>query len=419
MAKDTTDRARVHIPWAGKLVPMERVEDTITYLWRMSADNVRTSQNLHVRTSVLNFVICAPDIATAQQASAILRDLSSTHIARVVLLILDPSEDAPSTVTTWVTLRSFPIISDIMRHSFEQVTVLASGAAIRSAATIIQPLLKPDLPVYLWWLHDPTDNEAFRRLANSSNRVIIDSNSFSSPEQGVSILYRFLQTEPNCAISDLNWGRITAWRQLVAQFFDVPEFKIYLPGIHTIEIEHAVSSPEQSLGEASEISLNPTRALFLAAWLKESLNWHVANVTDHNPATGHYTWLTMRTTGPLPILADSSDKTGKLGRSGQGNIFIRPRTQSAVQPGSICLIRLTSTVDNQRAIFTIDREGDADHVLTQVELSNGTSATPPQRTVSVSATHPINELLHEELEILGRDHLYEETLRQMSELLTG
>src|SRR5262249_21145150 len=157
----------------------------------------------------------------------------------VVLAILDTRDNLPSGATTWVTLRSFPVISDIMRHHFEQVTVLLSGAATQSAPTIIQPLLKPDLPTYLWWVSDlPSTCEIFQRLITISNRVIVDSTTFSLPEERIRTLSSVLQASPNCALSDFNWSRIAPWRELVAQFFDVAEYRPYMVNIEKIEIEH-------------------------------------------------------------------------------------------------------------------------------------------------------------------------------------
>ncbi len=192
MVKDNLNKLEPTLPWAGKNVRSDRVEEELALLWRMSADNLRTSQNLNVRTSVLNLVICAPDVASAQRASTLIRDLSSTHIARVTLLILDNDSNASAAVNTWITLRSFSIISDIMRHSFEQVTLKVSGSALHSLANMVQPLLKPDLPVYLWWLNDPPEDHAlFSNLINLSSRVIFDSNSFFKPEESITTLFSF------------------------------------------------------------------------------------------------------------------------------------------------------------------------------------------------------------------------------------
>lgn len=154
MTNHTANEPGVHLPWAGKMVRVDEIEDVLGTLWKISADNLRAGANIGVRTSVLNLIICAPDIETAQQTSKILRELSSTHLSRVVILILESSEDTPTGISVWVTLRCFSIISDLMRHCFEQTTMLASGAAVRSVVNIIEPLLKPDLPVYLWWIGD-------------------------------------------------------------------------------------------------------------------------------------------------------------------------------------------------------------------------------------------------------------------------
>ncbi|MFL5699542.1 MAG: glucose-6-phosphate dehydrogenase assembly protein OpcA, partial [Ktedonobacteraceae bacterium] len=204
MTREATNSPGLRLPWAGRTVQLENVEEELSFLWKMSADNMRTGQNTNVRTSILNLIICAPDIESAQRASALLRHLSSTHLARVTVLVLDRSSDAPAGISTWITLRCFSVISDIMRHCFEQTTLLVSGSAIRSIANIVQPLLKAHLPVYLWWLGDPPDNETiFNDLVELSNRVIVDSTTFFNPEQDLQTLALLSQAAPNCALSDL------------------------------------------------------------------------------------------------------------------------------------------------------------------------------------------------------------------------
>ena len=69
----------VILPWAGKTVHMNEIEGVLASLWKMSADNLRAGANVNVRTRVLNLVICTPGVETAQRASKILRELSSTH----------------------------------------------------------------------------------------------------------------------------------------------------------------------------------------------------------------------------------------------------------------------------------------------------------------------------------------------------
>ena len=423
MTTQATNTLGPRLPWAGKSVRIENVEEELANLWKISADNMRIGQNTNVRTSVLNLVICAPDTETAQRASAILRDLSSTDLARVTIVILDRSSNTSAALSTWVTLRCFSMISDIMRHCFEQTTLLATGGAVGSVANILQPLLKPHLPVYLWWIGDPPGNDyIFNSLVELSNRIIVDSTTFFNPEQDIHTLAMLCQASPDCALSDLNWGRITPWRQLIVQFFDVVEYRPYLAGITSIEIEHAAAPlATQIRSESGEVSPNPACALLLAAWLKDRLNWSLATDTTqdmHDTATGTYHWQMEGTTSlrTTRVLGSSRSKTGKPSnvQAQTASIDIRPQVQSNIRPGSICLVRLTSNVEGKQATFTINREGDPDHVLTSVELSQETRA---QRTVSLAATHKESELLHDELGIMGHDYLFEQTLQEVAELL--
>ena len=418
MTNETLNDPGIHLPWAGKIVRMEEVEDVLSSLWKMSADNLRIGANLSVRTSVLNLIICAPDVETAQRVSIILRKLSSTHLSRVVILILDSSENRPNAITAWVTLRCFSVISDLMRHCFEQTTMLASGSSIRFVANIIQPLLKPDLPVYLWWLGDPPDQNdpTFAGLVDLSNRIIVDSTSFFSPEQDIRTLAALFQASPESALSDLNWGRLTPWRQLTIQFFDVPEYRPYLAGVDSIEIEHAVAplaAPTRT--EQGDVSPNPTRALLLAGWLKARLGWTMVSKEYLDTASGTYHWIMERTANlrTTRSLTPIRSKTGKLGN--MASISIRPRVQTEMRPGSICLVRLVSKMENKQATFTISREDDLNNVLTSVELSH---ETRPKRTVSLAAENNEGELLRDELEILGHDYLFEQTLLEVAEMLS-
>jgi len=422
MATDTSPDQGKRLPWAGKLVRPEHIEDELTFLWHLAADNMRISQNMNVRTSVLNLVICALDVASAYKASALLRDLPNTHIARVTLVIFDTRENQPSEVTTWVTLRSFPIISDIMRHHFEQITVLLSGTAIQSATTIIQPLLKPDLPIYLWWVNDlPSNQSIFQCLIDISDRVITDSSRFSLPEERIRTLSSLLQASPDCGLSDFNWSRITVWRELVAQFFDIAEYRPYMVNIEKIEIEHAVASPSEQSSTVQKETSNPICALLLAAWLKTRLGWQLSEDKTHNfheARTGTYSWhMTKRVpTSALVGALASGNSSGEAGNEAQKciDIIIRPRVQAELHPGNVCLIRLTSRFDGKQAIFSIDRGDDDEHVVTSVEMPDSPQS---QRVVHVAATHNEIELLNDELEIMGHDHLYEETLHEVFDLL--
>jgi hypothetical protein len=78
------------------------------------------------------------------------------------------------------------------------------------------------------------------------------------------------------------------------------------------------------------------------------------------------------------------------------------------------MIRITGEIDSERATFIVKRDDNDDHVSTAVEIAGETRL---QRTVNIAATYKESDLLHHELEIMGRDHLYEETLHEVFALL--
>lgn len=401
--QSTTGGPALNLPWAGKRVHIGEVDPILSSLWKMSADNMRIGANLYVRTSVLNLVICTPDVESAHYASKSLRDLSSTHLARATIAVLDCDAQTPDTLDSWVTLRCFSMISDLMRHCFEQTTLLTSGQASLALSNTLSLVLKAHLPSYLWWIGDTTgaNHTIFRDVAALCQRVIVDSATFFHPEQDIHALADYCRSFPEVALSDLNWGRLTPWRQLIAQFFDVPEYLPFLAGVESIEIEHTaapLATPQADIG--GSISPNPTSALLLAGWLKSRLKLDLLTTNQRNQqetASGTYQWAL-----DLPE-ADH-----------QASIQLRPSIQSDVRPGSLSLVRLTCKSAERRAIFTVTREPGTDYVLTSVELARDSR---PTRMVNLPARLDESELLRNELEIMGHDYFFEEALQEVDTLL--
>jgi hypothetical protein len=85
-----------------------------------------------------------------------------------------------------------------------------------------------------------------------------------------------------------------------------------------------------------------------------------------------------------------------------------------MRPGSICLVRLISNLENKQATFTIGLDDEMKLFLTSVELSYETDS---RRSVSLAGVQNESELLHDELEILGHDYLFEQMLKEVTEML--
>ena len=112
----------------------------------------------------------------------------------------------------------------------EQVTIEAAGAAIETVAIAIAPLLVPDVPVFLWWKDIPHyEDKLFNRMTTMADRVVIDSSCFDHPHEDLQRLSQIIKEHPQfMTASDLNWGRLTAWRTLISSFWDVADYRAIL-----------------------------------------------------------------------------------------------------------------------------------------------------------------------------------------------
>jgi glucose-6-phosphate dehydrogenase assembly protein OpcA len=148
----------------------------------------------------------------------------------------------------------------------EQIALRASGRAVDELHGTVLPLLVPDLPVFLWW-HDelPLTGHLFRELLDACDRLVVDSGDFA-PKHAERVLLGLQRVveEGGAAVADLNWSRLSHWRELVAQFFDAAHGRQYLDRLDRIEVEVASrQGREPRLAEG----------LLLVGWLASRLGW--------------------------------------------------------------------------------------------------------------------------------------------------
>jgi glucose-6-phosphate dehydrogenase assembly protein OpcA len=157
----------------------------------------------------------------------------------------------------------------------EQVTIEASGAAVTTVASAIAPLLVPDVPVFLWWKDIPHyDDVLFNRMAAMADRIVIDSSCFDQPHSDMQRLARIVGERPQyMSATDLNWGRLTAWRTLIAGFWDVPDYRPYLERIERVTVEY--DAPDAAPGEIAP------KALLVVGWLASRLGWKLEGAGAH------------------------------------------------------------------------------------------------------------------------------------------
>jgi Glucose-6-phosphate dehydrogenase subunit N-terminal domain/Glucose-6-phosphate dehydrogenase subunit C-terminal domain len=195
------------LAWAGEDVCLADVD---TALARLRAD--ATAEGPSMRTSVMTHLAWVPG-EWAERARAALEGMAERHPSRTILLFPEPDADdnridARAEVERWE-------VPDTDRGLVTEVVELTlRGSRARAPASIVEPLLIADLPVFLRWRGEPPwGAPELEQLVGVTNRLIVDSNEWEGlPEPYV----RLAELFPLCAASDIAWARTSRWRSHLA-----------------------------------------------------------------------------------------------------------------------------------------------------------------------------------------------------------
>ena len=202
MATPLTD-----LTWFGEDV---RLADVDTALARLRAQ--ASAEAASMRTSVMTHLAWVP-AAWVEPARAALEGMAERHPSRTILLFPEPDADdnridAQAEVERWE-------VPDTDRGLVTEVIELTlRGSRAMAPASIVEPLLVSDLPVFLRWRGEPPwDAPELDQLVGVTDRLIVDSTEWN----GVPRPYRRLaELFPRCAASDIAWARTSRWRSHLA-----------------------------------------------------------------------------------------------------------------------------------------------------------------------------------------------------------
>ena len=240
------------------------------------------------------------------------------------------------------------------------------------------PLLVPDLPVFLWWTGTPpSDARHLDDLVGLADRLIVDSADFARADRTLPEIASLSRL--HVGITDLNWARLTHWRELVAQFFDVPAWRPFLDDITGIRVGFAVDMDGRDI--------HPSQALLLLGWLASRLGWQV--VEPLAPAEAGGLLFRMKRADGAPVM-----------------VRLRPRFERGLDAGDVSGVRMQAGTARSTAEFVIKRAPDDRHATATAIIDSSVRA---ERVVPLPAL-AIRELLGEELAISGNDRVYEAAL---------
>ncbi|MEP6695177.1 MAG: glucose-6-phosphate dehydrogenase assembly protein OpcA, partial [Chloroflexota bacterium] len=248
--------------WGAPASSIDALERELARLRRAAVAHARERGQTLARASVLNLVVYSEREVHARRAARTVAQLALRHPSRAIVLLGDRDREG---VLASVQLHCHVPESDGAQPVlYEQILARVRGDFDERVASVVIPLLVPDLPVFLWWTGTPpSDARHLDDLVTLADRFIVDSADFARADVTLPQVARLARH--NVGITDLNWARLTHWRELIAQFFDVPIWRPFLDGITGIRIGFAVDMDGRDI--------HPSQALLLLGWIASRLGW--------------------------------------------------------------------------------------------------------------------------------------------------
>jgi glucose-6-phosphate dehydrogenase assembly protein OpcA len=191
----------------------EKILKDLAKLW---VDLGKQSEQGVLRACSMTFIVVIEETQDASPIGEAIAGLMHEHPSRAIVVRIrecpEPCLEARVFAQCWM---------PVGRHEqicCEQVEITAARRSLADVPPVILGIVAPDLPVVLYCPDVGLClSPEFQTLPPLAGKVVIDSGS-SGDLSGV----RYLQSLPKNVYrrADLEWGRLTGWREAVAQIFE-------------------------------------------------------------------------------------------------------------------------------------------------------------------------------------------------------
>lgn len=235
------------------------MEAALSAVSEVERDLAGLRSELDLRTSVMTHVAWAPP-EWQEAARETLAGLAERHPSRTLLLF--PQDDGDDGVEADVSLECFTLPELERTVCTEVIEVRLHGRRARAPASIVLPLVLPDLPVFLRWRGRPSFGDAaFEQLVDVVDRLVVDSGEWPDAPGAFTELARYFD---RVAVSDIVWARTLPWRRALALRwpFEPAELRVVGPPPESALLGGWLRA---RLGRDVELRAEPAEAIELVA----------------------------------------------------------------------------------------------------------------------------------------------------------
>ncbi|MGI9065615.1 MAG: glucose-6-phosphate dehydrogenase assembly protein OpcA [Pyrinomonadaceae bacterium] len=404
-----------------KTLDVAIVERQLAELWKQTSDDRETDDEAAVlRARVANLLVFVSTDELLEEVHQMLPELTAIHPSRVLMMLGDRGAADLDIEMGVGSLLQTDKRGGRKRLCCEEVTLKAQGNFVVELPSATLPLLVSDLTTFLWWRDAvQVTDKVFDTLLRATDRLVIDSAEFENPRANLGEINKLFAQENQkgqgqVGISDLNWARLTLWRGLLADFYDVPAYQERLDEIDYVRIDYV--APERQPTTVA------TQALLIAGWLASRLGWSLPS--DQTPGEDNET-LSFKFSGKARDSGSTKEQGSSVDRGSSPTVKEGSRDReitlelSRVKhgehlPGKLIRVELRMNADKP-ASFTVTRSADNLHLLAEAKLGPHVhrGRVLPVRNRSAA------QLLSREMEILCNDRIYEEALAIATNLLNS
>jgi glucose-6-phosphate dehydrogenase assembly protein OpcA len=269
------------------------IRDVERELGRLRAGAAEPSQHPKLRTSVMTHMAWVPE-RWVEAATETLAGLAELHPSRTILLFPRPNDERDA-LDAEVDLRCFVRGGEEREVCSEVISIRLCGRRASAPATVVEPLLVPDLPVFLRWRGEcPFGAPELEQLVDLTDRLIVDSAEWPDGEGRYALLGELFD---RVVVSDIAWARTEPWRRAVAALW-----------------------PEMAEASSLRVAGPQAEGLLLARWLSARLEREVE--LEHEPA-GEIELVEVDGCAAVPARFERPTPSDLL--SAQLEIFVRDR----------------------------------------------------------------------------------------------
>jgi hypothetical protein len=226
--------------------------ETVSAIERKLAELRLSDGGSRLRTSVMTHIAWVPE-EWVEAAEDVLAGLAERHPSRTIVLLPHSGGDG---LEGDVEGESFPM-SEGLTICTDTIHIRLHGTSAEHPASVVEPLLVPDLPVFLRWRGVPPFGEsAFEELIGVVDRLIVDSTEWPDLPKPYA---RLAEIFDRVAVSDIAWARTSRWRSMLASLWP-------------------------AIGKVERIKVTGTEAQahLLAGWLRSRLEKSIG--LEHEPS---------------------------------------------------------------------------------------------------------------------------------------